>query len=71
MLDIKQNMQSITILAHQDKMTPIKARRALAAATNAEVIEIPHSGHMMPNEAPDEVNAAMKDFLMKDATHAF
>ncbi|MEO1562048.1 MAG: alpha/beta hydrolase [Pseudomonadota bacterium] len=61
----------LAILGHQDKMTPIKAGRALAAATNADVVEIPHSGHMMPNEAPDEVNAAMKDFLMKDATHAF
>ncbi|MEM9715667.1 MAG: alpha/beta hydrolase [Pseudomonadota bacterium] len=53
----------LTILAHQDKMTPIKAGRALAAATNAEVIEIPHSGHMMPSEVPDEVNAALKEFL--------
>lgn len=61
----------IAILGHQDKMTPIKAGRALAAATNAEIVEIPHSGHMMPNEVPDEVNAAIKAFLMKDATHVF
>ncbi|MEO0342161.1 MAG: alpha/beta hydrolase [Pseudomonadota bacterium] len=54
---------ALAILAHQDKMTPIKAGRALAAATNAQTIEIPHSGHMMPSEVPEDVNAALKTFL--------
>lgn len=57
------SVPTIAILAHQDKMTPIKAGRALAAATNADTAEIPHSGHMMPSEVPDDVNAILKDFL--------
>ncbi|MEM7295272.1 MAG: alpha/beta hydrolase, partial [Pseudomonadota bacterium] len=61
---------STCILAGQDKMTPVKAGRALAAALpNNTTIELPEAGHMVTTEAPFEVNRAITDHLTRTALH--
>ena len=52
------------ILAGADKMTPVKQGRKLAGLiAHAQLTEIPGAGHMLPSEYPDEVNAALGQFL--------
>lgn len=58
------SVPSHAILAAQDKMTPIKqGRKMVAAIANCGVTEFAHSGHMMPSEIPDDVNAELLKFL--------
>ena len=58
------DVPSLCILAGQDKMTPIKAGRKLAASLpRNETVEIGHAGHMVTTEAPYEVNRALRAFL--------
>ncbi len=52
------------LLAGQDKMTPIKAGKAAAARLKARVIEFNNFGHMLPIEAPKQVLAALKEFIV-------
>lgn len=52
------------ILAGQDKMTPLKAGQAAAQAMDIEPSILPDSGHMLPIEAPKEVLALLKDFIL-------
>ena len=55
---------TLTILAGQDKMTPIKQGRKLAAALPLNTAhEVPQGGHMLITEQPFAVNAALKPFL--------
>lgn len=42
------------ILAGQDRLTPLKAGKALAEAMKAKVTVIEHYGHMLPIEAPKQ-----------------
>ena len=54
----------LCIFAGQDKMTPLKAGKALADILPArELVIVTNSGHTIPTERPREVNAAMRDFL--------
>ncbi len=54
----------LCILAEKDKMTPIKAGRAMADALNAEtIVEVPGAGHMLPAEEPKAVNQALRAFF--------
>lgn len=52
------------IFAAEDKMTPLKAGKALAAALpETRLHVIARSGHMIPVERPREVNAILREFL--------
>lgn len=52
----------IVMLAREDKMTPMKKGGELCAAVRGH-ISIFEAGHMLPSEAPDEVNEKLLDFL--------
>jgi pimeloyl-ACP methyl ester carboxylesterase len=50
------------ILGERDMMTPLKAGKALAAATpNSRTVVLPGAGHMMMVERPDELLAALQE----------
>jgi pimeloyl-ACP methyl ester carboxylesterase len=50
------------ILGERDMMTPLKAGKALAAATpNSRTVVLSCAGHMMMVERPDELLAALQD----------
>src|SRR6202034_3427366 len=50
------------ILGERDMMTPLKAGKALAAATpNARTVVLPGAGHMVMVEQPDQLLAALRD----------
>lgn len=54
---------SLCILATEDRMTPIRGGRKLAASLpDAQLVEVP-AGHMLPSEAPMDVNRALRRFL--------
>ena len=56
----------LCILAGQDKMTPLKAGRALAGLIgDCETHVIADSGHTLPTERPREVNALLRGFLAR------
>ncbi|MFK7731388.1 MAG: alpha/beta fold hydrolase [Pseudomonadales bacterium] len=52
------------ILAGQDKMTPMKAGKALASVLGAEVTVLREYGHMLPMEAPKQVLNELRDFIL-------
>jgi pimeloyl-ACP methyl ester carboxylesterase len=55
---------ALLLLAAEDRMTPLKAGRALGgmiAGSQCEVIE--GAGHMIPTERPREANRAIRAFL--------
>ncbi len=55
---------SLVLLGAQDRMTPAKAGRQLAAAIpGARVVELADCGHMMMVEKPDETLDALKEVL--------
>lgn len=62
------NCPAAMILAGQDKMTPIKAGRAVAEELGSELTILEEFGHMLPLEAPAEVLAALKAFIGQHAT---
>ncbi|PWQ95396.1 alpha/beta fold hydrolase [Leucothrix pacifica] len=51
------------VLAGKDRMTPLKAGKALAGLMNAQVTVLPIHGHMLPVEAPKECLQALRDFI--------
>ena len=56
----------LCILAGQDKMTPLKAGKALAGLIgDCETHVIADSGHTLPTERPREVNALLRGFLAR------
>ncbi|MCP4488033.1 MAG: alpha/beta hydrolase [Gammaproteobacteria bacterium] len=57
------DMPSQLILAGQDKMTPLKAGRALASTMNAQVTVIENYGHMLPIEAPKRCLQCLREFI--------
>ena len=60
----KVTCTSLVLLGAQDRMTPAKAGRELAAAIpGAALTVIPESGHMMMLEKPDETLDALKEVL--------
>ncbi len=58
-------MPAQLILARQDKMTPARSGRALAAALpNVQsIVELDGVGHMLPIEAPDRCLHELKQFI--------
>jgi pimeloyl-ACP methyl ester carboxylesterase len=55
---------SAMILAGQDKMTPLKAGVAVAENLNATLTVLKDFGHMLPIEAPKQVLAALREFIV-------
>lgn len=51
------------ILAAADKMTPLKAGKALAVDMRVTPFIIEGAGHMLPLEAPKQTLAALRDFI--------
>lgn len=51
------------VLAAQDKMTPLKAGKALAGIMNAKITVIEKYGHMLPIEAPKRCLVCLRDFI--------
>ena len=57
---------ALCILAENDRMTPLKFGRQMAAAiTNAEMTVIANAGHMLPAEYPADVNATLRSFFQQ------
>jgi pimeloyl-ACP methyl ester carboxylesterase len=55
---------TLLILGRRDMMTPPRATRSLREAMpQAEVVEVPASGHALMAEAPDHVLDALRSFL--------
>ena len=60
----KVKCPALVIMGAEDKMTPARAGAKLAAAIpGAESVVIPHCGHMMTAEKPDETLDALKTIL--------
>ena len=57
------DIPSQLILAGQDRMTPLKAGKALAKVMNAQVTVIEGYGHMLPIEAPKRCLVSLRDFI--------
>jgi len=56
---------ALVVIGAQDRMTPPREGRALAAAiAGAEAIEIAGAGHVMMVEAPDATRTALARFLL-------
>jgi pimeloyl-ACP methyl ester carboxylesterase len=59
---VRVRVPATLVLGERDLMTPAKAGRELAAALpNARVVVLKGAGHMLMNERPDEVLAAVRD----------
>jgi len=59
---------TLLVLGDDDRMTPARGGRELAAAiAGARVVVLPRTGHMMTLERPDETLDAMRDFLKEMA----
>ena len=57
----KVSVPTTLILGERDMMTPSKAGKTLAAAIpNARTVVLPGAGHMMMNERPDQLLAALQ-----------
>lgn len=59
-------LPTLVMAGEQDTSTPPKYARYLAERIpNAELVLIPEAGHLMPLEAPEQVNAALLNFLRR------
>ena len=57
----KVNVPTTVILGERDMMTPPRAGKTLAAAiAGARTVVVPGAGHMLMNERPDELLAALR-----------
>ena len=57
---------TLLILGRRDVMTPVRATKGLRETMpNAEVVEVPGSGHALMAEAPDHVLDAIRGFLAR------
>jgi pimeloyl-ACP methyl ester carboxylesterase len=55
------------IIAGKDRMAPAKATAALVEHLSApEVTHIPESGHMLPQEVPDQCRLLLRDFIFSN-----
>ena len=60
------SLPTLVMAGEQDTSTPPKYARYLAERIpNAELVLIPEAGHLMPLEAPEQVNAALLNFLRR------
>ena len=57
------DIPSCLILAGKDRMTPLKAGKALGTAMNAKVTVLSEYGHMLPVEAPKACLQALRGFI--------
>jgi len=57
------DIPSCLILAGKDRMTPLKAGKALASVMGAAVTVLPQYGHMLPVEAPKPCLQALREFI--------
>ena len=57
------DVASCLILAGKDRMTPLKAGKALGVALKAQITVLPQFGHMLPVEAPKESLRALREFI--------
>ncbi|MFK8019324.1 MAG: alpha/beta fold hydrolase [Pseudomonadales bacterium] len=56
---------SCMVLAGQDKMTPLRSGKELAAALNSQQTHVlAEYGHMLPMEAPKQVLHTIRDFIV-------
>jgi len=54
----------LCILGENDRMMPLKvSRQMVTALPNAREVVVPKAGHMLTTENPDDVTAALRDFL--------
>ena len=60
------NVPSLAILAGQDKMTPLKAGKALATSMKAQTHVLSDFGHMLPIEAPKQVLTHLQEFIVSN-----
>jgi len=52
------------VIAGKDRMAPAKATATLVEhLPNPEVTHIPESGHMLPQEVPDQCRLLLKNFI--------
>lgn len=59
-------LPTLVMAGEQDTSTPPKYARYLAERIpNAELVLIPGAGHLMPLEAPEQVNATLINFLRR------
>ena len=55
---------TLVVVGELDPATPPNVARLLAAGIlNASFVEIPGIGHLTPNEAPQEFNRLVREFL--------
>lgn len=62
------DVPALCILASEDKMTPLKAGKALASSLKAKTVIVENYGHMLPLEAPKQTLSAMADFIQSQET---
>jgi pimeloyl-ACP methyl ester carboxylesterase len=54
----------LCILGEKDRMMPVRvSRQMVAALPDAREVVVPKAGHMLTTENPDEVTAALREFL--------
>lgn len=58
-------IRTAMILAGQDKMTPLKSGLVAVDSLGAELQVLPEHGHMLPIEAPKEVQDILKKFIVR------
>lgn len=56
----------LLLQGQDDRMTPLKNAAAFAEALKAETRVLPHVGHMLMAEAPDDVTRAMRDLVLRN-----
>ncbi|MGZ8312634.1 MAG: alpha/beta fold hydrolase, partial [Allosphingosinicella sp.] len=57
-------------VGRQDEWSPVEQNRKIAAAIpDADFVIFEHCGHMAPVEAPGQVNAALRRWLERPASH--
>jgi pimeloyl-ACP methyl ester carboxylesterase len=57
-------LPTLAVVGEEDRLTPPKYAEFLARnIAGARLVRIPHAGHFVSLEQPDEVNRAIRDFL--------
>jgi pimeloyl-ACP methyl ester carboxylesterase len=57
-------LPTLVVVGEEDRLTPPKYAEFLARSiASARLVRIPHAGHFVSLERPDEVNQAIRDFL--------
>ncbi|HSH45027.1 MAG TPA: alpha/beta fold hydrolase [Longimicrobiales bacterium] len=57
------HVPTLVVVGTEDAITPVDGARAMAAALDAPVAEVPGAGHLTPVENPGAVNRALAEFL--------